>query len=648
MNEGEALSGQSGGGAWSFRRSCRNLAKALLSEPGQSFLIFVMAATYYALMISTRFTYGDGPELLVAAHNLGVSHPSGYPLYTMIAHVLTYLPGSDYFCVALVLSAFTTAAAAAILHSLLLRAGVSSHYSAVAVLGWTTHFQVVYQATRVEVYGLHCLFVALALYGVVRFEFDRDLRWVSVAVFGVCLGLANHLTIAFLILPVLLSLTWVAPSMMWSSRAIGTCTAIAALSAMIYLYLPLAALREPEHALLWNDPKTVQRFWFHVTGQEYAIFRDYDKMVPFFQRFFRTLEKAYFPGMLLIGLLGCIEWWVRARKSALCFLLFTLSILGYVSTYRIGDLSTYYPAIYIPLTCVFAMGLTWIAEVRLGPCHHRRRWMHGGVVILCAVGVAWQGYRSWSNAYSERLAEDMSEAVMSDLEEPALVFTSIDAHTFPMWYQTLVRHPQRQVIVVDRVLFHLENKEWYRAYLRRAYPSVKWPSTEVATRSGWETWLIENNADLNLYGLLQNPWRHSGSHTVLRGWHHRIVPGPRPSANRDAGVRHVYTSRLKRFRRKPYFLQAGATYAYADDPGEAVACVVDWWPHSDLDATWTFRGPGGRKVVFENHRVPKNSNLSWEVLKASEQVPGHWTCEVTAPGKPSIVTRFELKAPGSG
>ncbi len=110
-------------------------------------------------------------------------------------------------------------------------------------------------------------------------------------------------------------------------------------------------------------------------------------------------------------------------------------------------------------------------------------------------------------------------------------------------------------------------------------------------------------------------------------------------------MRHVYTSRITRFRKRSYFFDAATSYSSTGAQGKGVACVVDWWPHQELNATWTFRGPDDREVVIANHNIPTNSDVSWEVLHAQDQVPGRWICEVTVEGKPPIVTRFELRAP---
>ena len=35
---------------------------------------------------------GDAGELITVAYTLGIAHPPGYPLFTLLAHLFTYLP----------------------------------------------------------------------------------------------------------------------------------------------------------------------------------------------------------------------------------------------------------------------------------------------------------------------------------------------------------------------------------------------------------------------------------------------------------------------------------------------------------------------------------------------------------------------------
>src|SRR3972149_1070758 len=77
---------------------------------------FSLPMLVYYLTLAPNLTWAhgghDGGDLIVAAYTLGVSHPPGYPAYTLLAHLFTLLPwGSVAFRVNL-LSAVGAALAA--------------------------------------------------------------------------------------------------------------------------------------------------------------------------------------------------------------------------------------------------------------------------------------------------------------------------------------------------------------------------------------------------------------------------------------------------------------------------------------------------------------------------------------------------------
>lgn len=603
----------------------------------------------YASLIRVKHTFGDGPELLVAAYKLGGSHPSGYPLFTLLGYVPAHFPFvSPFWNVAFVLSAIPTAVAGWAIYRTARELSAGTFAASIAGLAWSANWHVVYQATRIEVYGLHCMFLALALWASVRFarlaregEDDSALRWIYLAVLFTCLGLTNHLTSVFLVAPVTIGMLIAAPRLVLRPRPIATMFAISAACAAVYAYLPLQAMANAGDRISWNNPQTWESFWFHVTGAEYTIFRRYDQIVPTLVKFYNSLGTTFFPGVLLVAALGVYEWVHRGWRSLLVVLVFQASSLAYMSTYPIRDVSTYYTALYVVVMMAFALGLDWFLSAREArPEGALNRWLFTGVLLACLAWVAGSFWVARENGWRETFGEDLGRQTATSLQEPAIVFTSVDGHTFPMWYQIYVAQPDRQVAVIDTVMFNLNNKQWYRDALRSAYPWIEWPSDEVATGGGWRQWIVDKNPQINHYALLHSPWPESRSYPVVRGWHHEIERG-RPQANeKSKRFRHVYVSLHETINGHNYLYDSRRRYRVGEG---RIACVGDWWDHGSFNASWVFEGPGGKRVEFSSHHVPKDSGNSWEFLEPADQVAGPWTCTITAPGEPPAVVEFELE-----
>src|SRR5262249_34969790 len=55
-------------------------------------VVMLTAGVLYFLTAARDIVVGDTPELIMAAVTLGVAHPPGYPLFTMLGHVFSLLP----------------------------------------------------------------------------------------------------------------------------------------------------------------------------------------------------------------------------------------------------------------------------------------------------------------------------------------------------------------------------------------------------------------------------------------------------------------------------------------------------------------------------------------------------------------------------
>lgn len=616
------------------------------------FWVLFLPLLFYGLLIRKEITFGDGPELLVAMANLGGAHPSGYPLFTMIGAVAALLPGYIYWNVAFVVSAIPGAFGVWLMYRFLLEFEVGKFPAAITAIAYGLSWNVAYQATRIEVYSLHCTLILASMLCLAKFWRPREvvvpepppsIRWAYGAVLFACLALTNHLTSAFLIVPVVLGLLSADWRRVTRPRTILIFCGIAAACSLIYLYLPVQAMLNTGDRISWNDTVTLDKFWFHVTGQEYAGFRttDMSKVSETAEKIWTSANNSFFPGIIIVCAIGVVDWLLRHARSLLVMLVYLLPYLLYVSTYKISDISTYFTGLYIPMMFAFGIGLHWLLQMRFER-DRRATWLTPFsrlVVTLTLIGwLIGMAYYGRSHHYREALAIDMSRAAMAAMEDPAIIFTSVDGHTFPMWYQVYIEQPERKVAVIDTVMIHLKNKQWYREHLRRAYPWLNFPEDDVLKKSGWRQWMVENNQHVNIYAFLQNPWPTSRSYPVNRGWFFEIVNGRDTEKKRERKARHVYIARQAKVP-GVYFHDSRTQYKVGE---ERVACVVEWWKHKGFVGKWRIIGPNGELFEWNNHEIPEASNLSWEYLLPEQQTVGKWRCEVDAPDNPTLVVDFEF------
>lgn len=200
-------------------------------------------------------TWYDAGELSVAAAGLGVAHPTGFPLFTLLGHLFASIPlGSIPFRLAL-LSACSVALATALIHAIAVTHGACPRRSALGALLFPATFVVWLHAGLVEVYAPNVACIALLAWLLLRHRPSLE-----VAAFLSGLGLGAHATFVLSALG-LWSLVWTRER---DARRILALWPWVLFGAVIILFLPAAASRDPW--LNWGDPSSLAGLIDHLTA----------------------------------------------------------------------------------------------------------------------------------------------------------------------------------------------------------------------------------------------------------------------------------------------------------------------------------------------------------------------------------------------
>lgn len=197
----------------------------------------VLSFVVYFLTTAPNVTLLDSGEFVVAAQHFGVPHPTGYPLWTLLAWLFQLPPiGNAAWQVALfsgVCGAATVGLAALLAHSALrwmfARPEVPPATLFLVALSMTLLFAFSVpmwsQAVIAEVYTLHTLVVAVfLLFQYLWVRQPRRLRWFFWSAFALALGFSNHhLVLALVPLPVLV-LVLLRRDVFWDAAAAGALT----------------------------------------------------------------------------------------------------------------------------------------------------------------------------------------------------------------------------------------------------------------------------------------------------------------------------------------------------------------------------------------------------------------------------------------
>ncbi|KAM3855716.1 protein O-mannosyl-transferase TMEM260 isoform 1-T1 [Vipera latastei] len=234
-------------------------------------------AAFYVTAAPHSALGGDSGELITAAYELGVAHPPGYPLFTLLAKLAIELfpCGSAAYRVNLFCALLGAAAASLLFYTVVRLSG--SQAAGVFAVGMFSFSRLTWQwSITAEVFSLNNLFVGLLMALSVQFEEATTAKERSkickVGAFSCGLSMCNQHTIVIYVLCIVL---WV------SSRLFRECeltlSHVLKLSfcflagCLPYLYLPISAYLNKAR-WTWGDQTTFKGFTTHLLREEYGTF----------------------------------------------------------------------------------------------------------------------------------------------------------------------------------------------------------------------------------------------------------------------------------------------------------------------------------------------------------------------------------------
>jgi 4-amino-4-deoxy-L-arabinose transferase-like glycosyltransferase len=340
---------------------------------------FVFYAATAAPSVATLFD--DSLEFQVVLPMLGIAHPSGYPLYTLLGKLFTLLiPFRDAAGRANLLSAVCAGAALGVLYLLAQKIAGNRAAAATATALFALSPAWWSQATIAEVYALHGLLVVLFLYLLLCWEEARSQeaggrgqgsgvrgqlpassfqlqasssRWLATAALVFGLGMTHHRMIALLLPAALVFVFWTDPGLIRQPRRWVAPLVCAVIPLFLYLYLPIRGRSVTSLDGTFVPTLTGTLDWFtargysiFLTGNPFGVERGASTVIALF------LDQL---GVLTIAaaVLGLVTAWKFSRRRYVFLLLAMISQVAFASAYKVQDVEVFFlPALM--LTAVWA------------------------------------------------------------------------------------------------------------------------------------------------------------------------------------------------------------------------------------------------------------------------------------------------------
>ena len=459
------------------------LKSTLTSPRWAGLLVSLIAFAVYLKTLAPSVTFIDSGELSTVACTLGIAHPTGYPLFTLLGCVFSRLPIAGEEIVRLNMMAAVYCAAGVfvffqLMHLLLTVAVkprgdqpfaplIASAGAALVLAFSETYWS---QATAVEVYSLHVFLVMLVLFFFMKATYRGDqrtgekpaTRWWLLFAFALGLSFTNHMT-TILLAPGLLYLYFAEQGFgrrAWSRILHMSVPFVLGLS--VYAYLPLRASRGT--IMNWGNPVTLERFLWHLSGKQFRVWlfsstEAAGKQLSYFINTFPH-EFAYVGAML--GFAGMFALFAWNRRLAIGSLLLFVFCVLYSINYDIHDIDSYFLLAYI--TTALWSGPAFLLVQRKTALHP---WIIGALVALTSLAPLGVHYQQ-NDESKNHLVEDYTKNMFASLKPNALVLSyQWDFWVSAAYYEQVVKGYRTDVAVVDKELLR---RSWYYLQLERRYP----------------------------------------------------------------------------------------------------------------------------------------------------------------------------------
>lgn len=457
-------------------------------------ILICIIFSLYSFTSSRTVAFGDSGEFVCAAYNLGVLHPPGYPLYTILGKVFTLLPLGNPAYEVNIMSAFFGSLSILFLYFTIYFLTKNHSASIISCISMALGLAFWTYSTYAKGYTLNLFFLSLLMFCAVKYRESNRYIYLFAFVFG--LSCTYHFQSMIILLPafIYLFLSYRRPLL----KELGISFLLFILPLILYLFIPLRVIQTPD-AYHWGDPSTVKGFFEMITGKIYGWEESSSKhslndMFLNLSIYCKLLVREFNPLALLLSFYGLIILFKKDKRICIfTFLIYFINVMA-VSYLIITQITFFREAVitgfYLPSHLIIAF---WISSGFLNISEKAGKF---GYLLFIIPVISLALNFPLCNQRNNYIAYDFAKNCLSTMPENSILITSGDNDTFPLWYLQQVEHFRTDVKVVAMGLIQ---EPYYEKYLKN---SLKLNCSEdIRALSQEETTLrlINKNTGFKIY-----------------------------------------------------------------------------------------------------------------------------------------------------
>lgn len=442
--------------------------------------LFVVALLVYNTTLTPSLSYlsPDGNELVTIAYTLGLAHSTGYPLYTWLGKLFTFIPIGDIAHRVNLMSATMGAGSVAILYGVMLiilepLSNLPRHWrhmiAAATALLFAFSLTFWAQTGISEVYAPSAFMVSLQLLLLLHWACveetarqrnpssrwwqpsGRSLVWFGAFCLTFALSTGTHFSnlgfgLGYAVFVLLISWRFAL-----SPIALGVGISAFGLGMLQHLWLPLKANALTDRLMRTHMPNTWEGFYHYTLGAFPQMkFAFTWAQVPDRVVIYLDLLRQQFS---LVGvLIGIVGLWVLLIKRPRHWWLLTLMYLVHLiffTQYRVFDLDVF----FIPAHYLFAMfigyGLYWLVVWTWQALRANARAATVGLAALLALPIGFEVWVNWplNDRSNDTSINDFYQNAFEMLPEEAVLMGQSGVFGYDMFYWRLVYNVRPDILM---------------------------------------------------------------------------------------------------------------------------------------------------------------------------------------------------------
>ena len=476
-----------------------------------AFLTAIIVFIFYLFTLAPGVIASDAGELATVQYTLGIAHPTGYPLFTILGFIFSHLPIPLRPITKLnLLTALWTVFSIYVLTITIkflldnlfswistkanqdeniydrFRVDEKSKIISAVFGGLAFGFSKTlwFQSLSVEVYSLHIFLFSMTFYFLIKaYHEDNDgkqagffeSKWFLTFLF-LSLGFTNHLSTIFILPSILFiyfnkwnfNLTKLKRFLTYSLFGI-------LIAGLIYLYIPLRAMMQP--FLNWGNPVTFENFINHISGKLYHqfLFPSFGDYVSNIGKFLNSLlisfDKSEFSGsdfsiVIVIAFLGILASIFLFRKLFNLLMFIFLPTMLISAFYNIPDIDVYYLPAHFVIGIFSSIGFFYLITIKM-----KTRTKQIVIASIFFISIFLEINQNYSRVdlSDHTLMDDYTLTLLNSVEKNSIVLSARSSFYFPSLYYQLVEGVRKDIVIAEHYLLQ---QKWYYTQLNKIHPGI--------------------------------------------------------------------------------------------------------------------------------------------------------------------------------